>query len=381
MKFSGRVGFQQRVLAAYRTSFFDMLAERCSGGFEVFAGRPRAGEGIVEGDNLRVARLVSGRNVHIGRGRLYLCWQRGLLGWLRRLRPDVLISPANPRLLATHLATRMMRRWGRPVIGAGIGTLEWAGTGRGTAAIRGRVLSRFYRSFDLLVAYSSKGAEDYVRAGVPAERVIVAHNAVDGSVADAFFLKLSAQPDLVAGWRQEQGIVARPTILFVGRLVPQKRVDNLIKACAALQDGCELLIVGDGPHRPELERVADMTFPQARFLGHRSGEDLALAFASADLFVLPGTGGLAIHEAMIHGKPVVVGPSDGTQADLVRDGRNGFNLAASDVATLERAITTALAEPDHLRRMGLESRRIATEEISLDAMTDVYVRALNLVKG
>jgi len=379
VRFAGRVGFQQRVLAAYRTSFFDMLADRCDGGLEVFAGRTRPGEGIVEGDELNAARLVVGRNVHIGSGKLYLCWQRGLLGWLRRLRPDVLVSPANPRLLSTHLGMRMMRRLGRPVVGAGIGTLEWADADRGTAAIRSRVLSRFYRSFDLLVAYSSKGAEDYLRAGVPSGRVVVARNAVDGSVAEAFFSKLSAQPDIVSRWRHELGLSGSPTMLFVGRLVARKRVDNLIRACAALEDGCELLIAGDGPERPQLERLADTVFPRTRFLGHRSGEDLALAFASADLFVLPGTGGLAIHEAMIHGKPVIVGPSDGTQADLGREVRNGYNLPAGDAATLGRVITTTLADPDGLRRMGLESRRIATEEINLGAMTDAYVRALNLV--
>jgi len=379
VRFTGRVGYQQRVLAAYRTSFFDRLAERCSGGLEVFAGRPRAGEGNVEGDALHVARLVSGRNVHIGSGKLYLCWQRGLIGWLRRFKPDVLIAPANPRLLNTHVGRWMMHGWGRPVIGGGLGTLEWPEADRWTSAFRGRLLGQFYRSFDLLIAYSSKGAEDYVLAGVPPERVIVAHNAVDGGEAEAFFGRLSAHPEIVSRWRYELGLSTRPTILFVGRLVPQKRVDNLIRACAALQDGCELLIAGDGPQRPQLERLADKMFPRARFLGHRSGEDLALAFANADLFVLPGTGGLAIHEAMIHGKPVIVGRSDGTQVDLVQEGRNGYNLPSGDAATLGRVIATALADPDGLQRMGLESRRIATEGITLDAMTDAYVRALNLV--
>ena len=119
-------------------------------------------------------------------------------------------------------------------------------------------------------------------------------------------------------------------------------------------------------------------FPRARFLGHQSGEDLAVALAAADLFVLPGAGGLAVHEAMLYGKPVVVGSSDGTQADLVREGCNGYNVTSGDAVALEHVIRSCLEDPDALRRMGLESRRIATEEVTLGAMIDTYVRAFLL---
>ena len=189
------------------------------------------------------------------------------------------------------------------------------------------------------------------------------------------------KPDLVTTWRREINLSDRPTIIYVGRLIPAKMVDKLIKACSAAKVECELLIVGDGPQRSELEQLAADTFPRTRFLGQRRRKDLALAFANADLFVMPGSGGLAIHEAMIYGKPVVVGESDGTQMDLVNDGVNGFHLGSGEISELVRVIDKALTDPDQLERMGTESRRIATEVISLDTMTDGYVRALNIVSG
>ena len=379
VRFPGRMGIQQRVLPTYRAPFFDRLAEECGGGLEVFAGRPRSDEGIEVAATLRVARFFQGRNVHFGRGRLYFCWQRDLLDWLRRLRPDVLIVSANPRLLSTHLAIRLVRSWRRPVIGWGLGAPAFSSPSDGKHAMRRWATGRFLRSFDVLIAYSSRGASEYVRAGASPERVLVAPNAVSGTHAEALSATLNGQPDLVHGYRQGLGLSDKPTILFVGRLIPPKRVDDLLRACSSLQHECELLIVGDGPERAALESLAASVFPTARFLGHLEGRDLALAYAAADLFVLPGTGGLAVHEAMLFGKPVLVGDADGTQADLVRDGRNGIILPPGGVGALERIIRSCLSDPDALRRMGQESRRIAIEEVSIDAMVRTFVHAVRLV--
>jgi len=265
------------------------------------------------------------------------------------------------------------------VIGWGLGSpVHSAAHGLGRPAPRW-IVGRFLRSLDALIAYSSKGASDYVRAGVPPERVLVAPNAVSGRGAEAIAARLLERPDLIQRWRRELGISERPTIVYVGRLIPAKRVGALLQACSSLADECELLIVGDGPERASLQALAEAVFPRARFLGQQEGQDLALAFAAADLFVLPGTGGLAVHEAMLHGKPVVVGESDGTQADLVRDGRNGFCVPPGDGRALERVIRSCLSDPEALRRMGAESRRIATEEVSIDGMIRTFVGAMCLV--
>ena len=90
----------------------------------------------------------------------------------------------------------------------------------------------------------------------------------------------------------------------------------LFKACAALPTNQQprLLIVGDGPARGAFEAQAAQLYPQAEFLGAKHGPDLDPIYAQADLFVLPGTGGLAIQQAMSSGLPVIVAQGDGTQA-------------------------------------------------------------------
>jgi glycosyltransferase involved in cell wall biosynthesis len=141
----------------------------------------------------------------------------------------------------------------------------------------------------------------------------------------------------------------------------------------------KLVIVGDGPERPALERLAQQVYPSAEFVGARRGEELRPYFTVADLFVLPGTGGLAVQEAMSYGLPVIVAKGDGTQDDLVREG-NGWQIPPEDYDALVSTMRLALSNVRRLREMGEESYRIVNEEINLERMVEVFVRALNSLK-
>ncbi len=137
-----------------------------------------------------------------------------------------------------------------------------------------------------------------------------------------------------------------------------------------------LIIVGEGPEREALERLAGAVYPGAIFAGAKHGEELKPYLAEADLFVLPGTGGLAIQEAMAHGLPVIVAKGDGTQDDLVREG-NGWQIPPDDQEALTETMRSALSDVKRLRRMGAESYRIVSEEVNLEKMVEAFVRALN----
>ena len=104
--------------------------------------------------------------------------------------------------------------------------------------------------------------------------------------------------------------------------------------------------------------------------------ELEADFTWADLFVLPGTGGLAVQQAMAYGLPVIVAQGDGTQDDLVRPG-NGWQIPPDDLGQLAAALETALEDVSRLRQMGAESYRIVSEEINLERMVAVFVDALN----
>ncbi len=357
--FPGRLAIQQRVLTTYRAAFFDTLAAACEVGLDVCAGLPRPEESIAVTDSLTLAKFTPVKNLHILRGRFYFCHQSGLLRWLSGCDPAALILEANPRYLATPAAIRWMKRRGRPVLGWGLGAPASV-----TGLLRER-RSRFLRQFDGLLTYSRRGAEEYAAAGFPAEKIFVAPNAA------------ARRPARPMPSRPAQ-LAERPVVLFVGRLQARKRVDLLLQACAALSETVQprLVIVGDGPARKSLEEMAGSVYPSAEFTGALLGEGLAAQFTQADLFVLPGTGGLAVQEAMSYGLPVIMGQGDGTNADLVRPA-NGWQIPADDLPALTSALTQALADIPRLRLMGTESYRIVSEEINLEKMVEVFVTALN----
>jgi glycosyltransferase involved in cell wall biosynthesis len=356
-----RLGLQQRVLPEYRAPFFDQLAGACLHGLSVFAGTPRRDESIEMADSLRFSRLEKARNLHLFHGKAYLCWQLGILPWLQTWNPDVLVVEANARYLSTYPAMRWMHLHHRPVIGWGLGTGSSSG-------IESLLRKHFLHQLDAVIAYSREGAKQYIAAGFNPGRVFVAPNAVTPRPQDA-------PPDRPKGFRN-----GRASLLFVGRLQARKRVDRLIRACALLPmvTRPDLIIVGDGPERQALESLARRTYPQTRFTGALTGKSLDPIYAQADLFVLPGTGGLAVQQAMAQALPVVVGEADGTQAELVRHG-NGWLLQDASDEALGITLGIALKDAVNLRQMGRESYRIVSEEVNTDEMVKAFGQAVERV--
>ncbi len=360
--FEGKVGLVQRVVPHYRAPFFNALARDCSGGLSVFAGMPQQEEMIKPVDDLQDARLTLGKNLHLFNHSLYLCIQMGLMDWLRDWVPDALIVEANPRYLRTPAALRWMHQQAKPVIGWGLGAPTLSGP---LAPLRRKRRQAFIGQFDALITYSQTGAEEYAALGYSEENIYIAVNAVTPPPAHP----LPQRKPL------DKGQKAR--VLFVGRLQERKNLDNLIRACAQLPDSLqpELVIVGDGPARGLLEALAEETYPAITFTCPLYGDALADQFQSADLFVLPGTGGLAVQQAMSYGLPVIAAEADGTQADLVRPA-NGWQIPSDDVPALAAALQDALSDITRLREMGAASYRIVAEEVNLDQMVQVFIQAL-----
>ncbi len=362
--FVGKLGLQQRVLPTYRAVFLDTLASACQAGLSVFAGQPLPQEGIEPVNELQTARLVRANNRYLGdpSSPFFMCWQPGFIDWLESWQPDALIVEANPRYPTTREAIRWMHSRGCKVIGWGLGAAPMGGF---LAGVRNRQRASLLSSLDAVIAYSSQGAQQYRQLGLPEERVFTAFNAVDRAPIDP----PPTRPAQTTG---------QATVLFVGRLQARKRVDLLLQACASLAEALQphLVIVGDGPERASLVELAARVYPAAEFAGARHGSELSPYFDRADLFVLPGTGGLAIQQAMAHALPVIVAQGDGTQDDLVRV-ENGWQVPSDDLQALANVLRQALSDLPKLRQMGAASYHIVAEEINVDAMVQVFIRALN----
>jgi glycosyltransferase involved in cell wall biosynthesis len=126
-----------------------------------------------------------------------------------------------------------------------------------------------------------------------------------------------------------QGEPTTRLFLYVGRLGAEKEIEQIKPILAAIP-GSRLAIVGDGPHRGNLEEYFAGT--PTHFVGYLGGEKLAAAYAVADAFIFPSrteTLGLVLLEAMSAGCPVIAARSGGIP-DIVTDGQNGYLFDPQD---------------------------------------------------
>jgi glycosyltransferase involved in cell wall biosynthesis len=201
-----------------------------------------------------------------------------------------------------------------------------------------------------------KASFDYLRSlGSPAASILTAPNAVD----NRFFATQAevARAQAIA-FRENLKLPLR-FILFVGRLVPEKGVFDLLEAYAKLESRLRsevgLVFAGDGVCREELARQAKHISPGAVcFPGFAQREDLAGLYALAETLVLSthsDTWGLVVNEAMACGLPIIVSSVAGCSADLVEDGWNGYVVPPRDPEKLSAAIDSLLRQPELKQRM------------------------------
>ena len=158
--------------------------------------------------------------------------------------------------------------------------------------------------------------------------------------------------------------------MSVARLTRQKNHSLLLRAFARLMptQGVQLVLVGDGPLKPELQREADTLeiVGQVRFLGVR--EDVPDVLASSDVFALSSDAEgnpLALMEAMAAGLPVVATAVGGVP-ELVTHGRDGFVVPPGDPDSLAAALGRLIGSPEQRQAMGrdAESKASATFDVA-----------------
>lgn len=193
--------------------------------------------------------------------------------------------------------------------------------------------------------------------GVPEERIVLVYNAlepVDGIQAAELPLQTPRK------------------VVTVGRLVPWKHVDQVMKAIGQI-NAAGLVIIGDGPERgplEELARVLDIS-DRVYFAGQRSREETFCLMAACDLFVLNSTyEGLphVVLEAMSLGLPVVATAVGGTP-EVIENEENGRLVPPSDDRALVEGLSGLLFAPSERERLAEGARR-TVERFGLARMVE-----------
>jgi colanic acid/amylovoran biosynthesis glycosyltransferase len=183
-----------------------------------------------------------------------------------------------------------------------------------------------------------------------------------------------------------------PVILFVGRLVKRKGPEYLIRATAQVQKqlpATELVVIGDGPLRADLEKQARASLRRYRFLGMRSQEEVAEWMNRASAFCGPSVKmpsgeeeafGMVYAEAMAMEKPVVAFDSGGI-SEVVSHGSTGFLAVERDWQALAEYLSLLLQNPTLRRRFGVAGRERVLRHFSLDQRTRILETIYARVSG
>lgn len=176
----------------------------------------------------------------------------------------------------------------------------------------------------------------------------------------------------------------RHIILFVGRLVPHKGVDDLIRATKLCDPSALLVIVGSGPEEASLRAQAEEEglSNRVRFVGRVSVEDLPRYYAVSSFVASPSQNrlegfGLTAVEAMACGRPVLVADMPGMR-EVVEDGKDGLLVQPLLEDDLAEKCRSLLENPDRLVSMGQHAREsVETKysiEVVVDRLEDLYKR-------
>lgn len=222
---------------------------------------------------------------------------------------------------------------------------------------------------DCYVALTEFAREKMIEGGLPADKIRVKPNFV--------------LPD--PGPRTSDGDYA----LFVGRLVDLKGVGTLIKAWSKLPASIPLVIAGDGPYRPEMEKlISDFKLANVDYRGRLSRNETLATMKGARFLMFPSEWyegfPVTIAESFACGVPVLCSRLGGMQ-EIVDDGRTGLHFTSGDAADMAEKVQWAWSNPEETSNMGLEARAEFEAKYSAERnfgmLTEIYERVISRTKG
>ena len=228
------------------------------------------------------------------------------------------------------------------------------------------------KSVDWYFAYTD-GIVPYLKQhGVPTDRITSVQNAVDTTELRKSVGVIS--DDEVAQSKLRLGIPAGPAGIYCGVLEPTKHLPFLVESARLIRQQVsdfQLLIVGTGPDRSWMEKMADEN-PWIHYLGPKFGRDKALALRMADIFMLPGRVGLAVLDSFAAGLPLFTTELSihCPEVAYLADGYNG-RKSADDVQKYAAAVVETLNSPAVLENMR-QNALLTASKYTIEGMAENF---------
>jgi len=312
-----RIAVLANIIPHYRVPLYGSLSRSEFWEFTIMAGLPAKGP---------APRLAS--QTEIEEADIHVKWTKNfwLFGFLWQgfspalafdRRYEAIICTGDMHYLSTWIMALLARLTGKPV-------LFWThGLIKPDHGVRKWLRGIWHKLPHHILTYGEVGRSLLIQAGTPAEKVSRIGNALDFDRQSSIYTMLSAAPAPAR---------STPIIVSVGRLLSHRRLDLLILAADILHRrgvSVEVRIIGDGPERRHLERLALETGASKRisFLGPiYSEEEVGRHLFDCDLFVVPGDLGLSAIHAHTYGAPIITCGDwefQTPEAEVIANGQTG----------------------------------------------------------
>jgi glycosyltransferase involved in cell wall biosynthesis len=360
-----RIAIIQLCLPHYRVPFFQALTSSQHNSVCVVAGEHHFRPSPQSVGNTEGINRIPVSNYFVAN---QLAFQR-LPGFVSVC--PVCIMELNPRIVTNLLLLRKRHQRRLPTILWGHGLSPRPNSPRWVEKVR----LQMAHQADALIFYSNKGRDDFLRLGVSKDKLFVAHNSIDVDEIRAQAQKVQA---------------VRTDILFIGRLIPGKKVDLLIhgysRAQRNLPKGTRLIIIGDGPQRSQLESlVSELGITEkVDFVGEKTQEaELASYFARSAVSVSPGCIGLSAVHSLAYGVPLLIADKEphGPEIEAFEAGKNGEYFTANSADALGEQLVKMLSHPERLASMGTYGQEGVFRNLSVQRMVEVFRSAVNYVQS
>ncbi|AEF98856.1 glycosyltransferase [Methylomonas methanica] len=378
-----KVFIQYNCIAHYRTRIFELLSHSKSTEFTIIAdNEPDIPFLKTFGESeSRFIRTKYSKNYKLNLPKLpEIYFQPKTIYYIIRERPDCLISLGTIYSLTSWASLLTAKLLGIPCIIWGHGLLEEE------KGLKWFMRKAFYNLADAQLLYGNYAKNLLIDKGFAEEKLFVVYNSLDFD--SQVEIEKSITPEQIERFKAENNIsFASKLLVFTGRLQPVKKLDQLIKTTALLNENgvdTHLAFIGDGQLREFLEQLAtdNKIRDKVHFLGASYDEAfIGLVFKASDLCIIPSGAGLTIMHAMVYGTPVLLSDNLAQhfpEWEAVEEGKTGFYYKTDDIIDMVNKAKEVL-QSDKKSNIRQNCLKVIQEKYNPYVQEKVFEAAVNSV--
>jgi glycosyltransferase involved in cell wall biosynthesis len=296
------------------------------------------------------------------------------------IRPDVIITEGASNVINNMICFLYSKLFRVRFIQWSLGEIK--GRQRSSHRIVADIFFRFVEKHSAaIIAYSSLGKKYFTNIGVKEKNIFVAVNVVNTElrlkeIKDYCLVHQLPYPSLQPN---------RFKVIFAGAFEENKNIDSLLIGYADFlkqrKDANSVLtLIGDGSMMNDIKRQCTHLEidNHVEFVGQVNGA-LCSHFYDASIFVLPGLGGLAVSDSLIHGIPVICSIGDGCELDLIQNYENGIICNDMSGEVITKQLTFLYDNPTVLLKMRTNAQKFAFSNYNIKNYVDVIEKAIKNV--